>query len=361
MRNVDKQTAKPAGESRFKPHRAGGLAICLTCAALFAGMTVGQPQKAPESPKDTFLRFSGNPLLDGPKLGLRRIMFPSVIRVPEWVKQPKGKFYMYYAEHSGTSIYVAAADRPEGPWKPLPDPVLTIDRTPFPDHISSPDVLVVPEQKRFYLYFHGAYLDLPEYGYKREQPASVTISDDPLHFPASKVIIATPGVNFAYFRAFRRDGWFYAIGRQQRLFRSRDAVHWEGGPYLLSWDRFGDLTREYPLALSSKEITGRTIHAGLVVHPEDQTLDCYFSLKDETGVSLQKVRISTRGDWLGWAPVEMPVRALTAGDPLDALPDGAAYVRDPFVLAEEGRLYLYYVAGPEKYICLATSKAQVGD
>ena len=310
------------------------------------------------APAQIFERCPANPLLDARKLGLDNIMFPCVIRVPPWVRQRKGEFYMYYAAHSGKSIFVAAADRPEGPWKPLPNPVLTIDRTPFPNHISSPDVLEIAEQKRFYLYFHGAYLDVPEFGFKSAQPSSVAVSEDPLEFPRTQVVIATRGVNFAYFRVFRKDECFYAVGRQGRLFRSIDGLRWEAGPYLLNWDRFADLTKEYPDVLSRRELTYRIAHVGLLAHCEDEILDCYFSLRADAGISLQKVRISLHGHWKGWAPVETPVTVLTPAESLDFPPNGIADIRDPVVLAEGGYLYLYYVAGSEKYICLARSKAE---
>jgi hypothetical protein len=44
------------------------------------------------------------------------IQGPSLIRVPDWVEAPLGKYYLYFADHKGTYIRLAYADIPEGPW-----------------------------------------------------------------------------------------------------------------------------------------------------------------------------------------------------------------------------------------------------
>ena len=309
----------------------------------------------PAAPQATpvFERYAGNPLLEGSTLGLDSIMFPSVIRLPEWAAKPGGAFLMYYASHSGKAIWAAVADRPEGPWRPLPKPVLTIDRTPFPHHISSPDVLVIPEQKLFYLYFHGAYLDLPEVG-NGLQLSSVSVSKDPAFFPATKRLIITKGVNSNYLRVFRKGAEFYAVGRQARLFRSRDGFHWEGGPYLLSWERLADLTNLYPAEMIAADISDNIRHVGLYLHQGGDRFDCYFSVGRNAKLEeIQKVTIDCRGHWQGWAPTEMPRPVLSPKEPADFTPNGRGDVRNPFVLKYADRLYMYYVAGAEKSIRLA--------
>lgn len=63
-------------------------------------------------------RFGTNPLItsaSSPTLG-DNINGPSVIRVPSWLHEPLGRYYMYFAHHSGTCIRLAYADDLEGPW-----------------------------------------------------------------------------------------------------------------------------------------------------------------------------------------------------------------------------------------------------
>ena len=46
----------------------------------------------------------------------RNINGPSLIRVPEWVQHPLGRYYLYFAHHQGRYIRLAFADDIEGPW-----------------------------------------------------------------------------------------------------------------------------------------------------------------------------------------------------------------------------------------------------
>jgi hypothetical protein len=36
---------------------------------------------------------------------------PAAIRVPEWIENPLGNYYLYFAHHQGTYIRLAYADR----------------------------------------------------------------------------------------------------------------------------------------------------------------------------------------------------------------------------------------------------------
>ena len=36
---------------------------------------------------------------------------PSLIRVPDWVENPLGRYYLYFADHRGSYIRLAVADR----------------------------------------------------------------------------------------------------------------------------------------------------------------------------------------------------------------------------------------------------------
>jgi hypothetical protein len=40
---------------------------------------------------------------------------PSLIRVPEWVARPLGRYYLYFGHHRGTFIRLATAPSLEGP------------------------------------------------------------------------------------------------------------------------------------------------------------------------------------------------------------------------------------------------------
>ena len=49
-----------------------------------------------------------------PSIG-QNIQGPSLIRVPKWVEDPLGKYYLYFADHKGRYIRLAYADELAGP------------------------------------------------------------------------------------------------------------------------------------------------------------------------------------------------------------------------------------------------------
>ena len=65
-----------------------------------------------------------------PSIG-ENIQGPSVIRVPEWVENPLGAYYLYFADHKGTYIRLAYADDLLGPWHVHPPGSLQIGDSYF--------------------------------------------------------------------------------------------------------------------------------------------------------------------------------------------------------------------------------------
>ena len=37
---------------------------------------------------------------------------PSLIRVPDWIEEPLGRYYLYFADHKGACIRLACSDAP---------------------------------------------------------------------------------------------------------------------------------------------------------------------------------------------------------------------------------------------------------
>jgi hypothetical protein len=97
-------------------------------------------------------RFEANPIIHREMRGMiglvgENINGPSLIRVPDWIENPLGKYYLYFAHHHGSFIRLAYADRLEGPWKIYEAGVLPLEDTPAydgadQDHVASPDVLM---------------------------------------------------------------------------------------------------------------------------------------------------------------------------------------------------------------------------
>ena len=64
-------------------------------------------------------RCAANPVIV-PHMDARmgaNVQGPSLIRVPDWVKNPLGRYYLYFADHKGSYIRLAVADAVEGPWR----------------------------------------------------------------------------------------------------------------------------------------------------------------------------------------------------------------------------------------------------
>src|SRR5262245_49188806 len=75
------------------------------------------PTSAEQEVKVT--RLAQNPLItvDTSRSLGGNVNGPTVIRVPEWIDKPLGRYYMYFANHMGEFIRLAYADAVSGPWR----------------------------------------------------------------------------------------------------------------------------------------------------------------------------------------------------------------------------------------------------
>ena len=63
-------------------------------------------------------RFAGRPIIR-PNMDARmgdNVNGPTLIEVPSWIKNPLGKYYLYFGHHDGRYIRLAYADL-QGPWQ----------------------------------------------------------------------------------------------------------------------------------------------------------------------------------------------------------------------------------------------------
>lgn len=96
---------------------------------------------------------------------------PALIRVPDWVQHPLGRYYLYFANHKGKFIRLAYSDTITGPWKIYEPGVLQVKETVFyrpqPDplgnnmytHVASPDIYIDNNSKKIILRAHGMWTD----------------------------------------------------------------------------------------------------------------------------------------------------------------------------------------------------------
>jgi hypothetical protein len=341
-------------------------AIVATTVGLAAIPASGQSQVATVAE-----RFATNPLISvasDPSLG-GNVNGPTVIRVPDWVERPLGRYYMYFANHMGETIRLAYADDLAGPWtvheagvldvretaffRPQPDP--EGPRADFYTHIASPEILIDHENRRLIMWFHGWWTNgerwpetLPEArAWARErgyaQQTQVAESVDGLTF-AVRPAITRP----SYLRVFEHDGAFYGVARLGTLSRASDPLEaFEVGP---------SLVRDGPYA-------GRVRHVALVL--EGRRLDVYFTAIGDAPERVMVASVELDGDWTTWRAgdavevlrpeatyecVDLPVEPSESGD----IAVRARQIRDPFVFDEDGRTVLFYAACGEQAIAAAT-------
>ena len=311
-------------------------------------------------------------LVDGPivspashaSIGVN-IQGPSLVRIPDWVVSPRGRYYLYFADHKGRYIRLAYADRLAGPWAIHVPGALRLEDTPFPDeppevtterlrfaenlreasgrpilhsasyemstpHIASPDVHIDATNRRILMYYHG--LEGPG-----RQVSRVAVSEDGLGFESGTEILGR-----TYMRVFRHAGMTYALAMPGQFYRSAERLGgFEAGPRLFNPDMR---------------------HAGVMLRGD--TLYVFWT---QVGDAPERILLSTvdlRGDWMNWTesdPVEVlrPERSWEGADaPVEPSVRSVAYgkvnqLRDPAVYEEGDDVYLLYAVAGESGIAIA--------
>ncbi len=288
----------------------------------------------------SLVRSEDNPIIYPDMPGLSgelgsNINGPSVIKVPEWIENPLGAYYMYFAHHQGKYIRLAYADHPEGPWNVYEPGVLSLDETAAIGHIASPDVIVEESTKTIRLYFHGPTPN------REGQKSFVAVSDDGMTFLANNEPLGLP-----YFRVFKYRNYYYAIGKKRAetgvLYRSIDGLtNFEEGPAIIP----------------------RMRHIALAA--EDDKLYIYYS---RIGDTPERILFSSvdldDGSWMDWNASE-PIEILKpemdyegVNLPIGKSEEGSArekvhQLRDPGLLIDETGTYLYYSVAGEFGIAVA--------
>lgn len=302
-----------------------------------------------------------------PSIGTN-IQGPSLIRVPDWVENRLGKYYLYFADHKGQYIRLAFADDLRGPWRVHAAGSLQIADSRFPTepppipagalekeqarraaegrswsklphsfakeatatHIASPDVHVDEESRRILMYFHG----LDSFA---TQLTRLAVSMDGIHFEGRPEKLGR-----SYFRVFEHGGATYAIAMPGQLYRSADGVSgFEEGPML-----FNPEMR----------------HCALLKRGD--RLYVFWTQVGDVPESILLSTIDLSKPWMEWKETE-PVEVMRpehswegADEPLEPSIRSVAYgpvnqLRDPAIFEEDGRVFLLYAVAGEAGIAIA--------
>jgi len=349
---------------------AGLLGVWLASAGILLSDQAARPPAPPRSAAVRATRLPQNPLItiaSSRSVG-DNVNGPTIVRVPAWVKQPLGRYYMYFAHHKGLFIRLAYANAIEGPWTIYEPGVLQIsdtafsrpqpDRAGLPDflysHIASPEISLDAVSNRMVLWFHGwwtngapwpsdnagarAWATANGYG----QYTQVAESSDGIHFTVRPSITRE-----SYLRVFRQGRYFYAIARLGVLSRSTDPL----GSFEVGPNPFRDTS-----------YANRVRHVALL--RRGNVLYVFFTGIGDAPEHVLVSTIDLSGDWQTWKaspPVdvlgpdavyecpELPSVPSAAGE----IEGRARQIRDPAVFEENGKAWLFYTVCGEQGIAAA--------
>ena len=278
-------------------------------------------------------RLDGNPIIR-PHMDDRmgdNINGPSLIRVPGWVRNPLGRYYLYFAHHQGTYIRLAFADSLEGPWRIHSPGVLDLEDSFFDAHIASPDVHVLDDRREIRMYYHGC--SLPEWS---NQVTRVAASPDGIDFTAHPEILGS-----CYWRVFQWREHYYTLEMPGKFRRSPTGVSdFEEGPTLFTADMR---------------------HSA--VQRDRDTLKVYYSNANDRPERILSATVGLEADWHDWNAAE-PIDLLSpeteyegADCPVEASQRGSVHypvhqLRDPCIFEDSGRTYLLYSVAGERGIAI---------
>ena len=282
-------------------------------------------------------RLRNNPIVT-PEIDARigsNINGPSLVRVPEWLRDPLGAYYLYFAHHKGQYIRMAFADDLEGPWSTYGPGVLDLENSFFgnssdPNHVASPDVHVDNDNRQIRMYYHGVVA-------KGIQRSRVALSENGINFEARDELLGN-----SYFRVFQHGGYHYAIGMPGVFYRSKDGLTgFVEGPTLFSEDM-----------------------RHCAVRLKGDTLSVYYSNAGACPERILVSEINLTPHWMDWRESEPSLVLAPETDyegadlPLEPSQRGLTEVRvrqlrDPAIYEENDETYLLYSVAGEAGIAIA--------
>jgi hypothetical protein len=307
--------------------------------------------QAAETVQVSVTRLGNGPIIT-PAMDARmggNIQGPSLIKVPDWVEDPLGAYYLYFADHRGRYIRMAYADAVTGPWTVHSLGTMKLEDSYFPvtcppcshvpsrdaalyAHIASPDVHVREDLQQIVMYMHGRDVG--------RQLTRLAVSKDGIHFEGNPEVLGRP-----YFRVIDHGGYHYAMSMPGYLYRSRDGFsNFEEGP------RF---------------FTNDMRHSALLIR--DGLLYVFYSRRGDAPERILLSTIDIAGDWLNWQASE-PIEILRpetdwegANLPIEGSLGGhidarVNQLRDPTIYEEDGETYLLYSVAGESGIAIARVK-----
>ncbi len=246
---------------------------------------------------------------------------PSLIKVPEWIDNPLGKYYLYFAHHQGNHIRLAYSDEITGPYKLHDGGTLKLEQTPCKNHIASPDVHIDEKNKKIILYYHGDV--------KIGQKTFMSVSDDGLEFISDDKVLGE-----FYFRVFQYKEKFYSVAKN----KNEGGVIYESD----SWD--GEFKPKFELIPNMR-------HSAVYVNGDflflfytcigdmpESIFMTKINLKNWKVLSVEKI-IEPKTQYEG---ANLPMRKSMPGSSTLRYGGMVNELRDPYVYIEKNKIFMLY-------------------
>jgi hypothetical protein len=300
-------------------------------------------------------RFGSNPIIKQDMLlgnDGENINGPSLIKVPDWIKNPLGKYYLYFAHHEGKYIRLAYANKLKGPWKIHENGTLKMEecicnfkseKLSNRRHIASPDVLIDSLKKEIVMYFHcPVYTGGADSAKNYPQVTLRATSKNGIDFKPEKEILGA-----SYFRVFKWDNQHYAISVQGKLYKSKDGI----SNFIEGHNPF-----------KSDENSTKIRHSAVLVR--NKTLYVFYSRIGDKPERILLSKIKLTQDWTSWNAtkpetiLEPELDYEGINEPLETSLRGASKkavreLRDPCIFQEKKKTYLLYSVAGELGIGIA--------
>lgn len=318
-------------------------------------------------------------LVETEEFGYTNINGPSLIKVPSWIDNPLGKYYLYFAHHKGRHIRLAYADSLTGPWTMSSDNPLSLVDSGFPRnddevpskmnltkhlslseiiainevgksdqkayeskekqniarskrstvHIASPDVVIDDDKQEIRMYYHGLLEG-------KLQLSRMAVSNDGSSFTAKEEVLGLP-----YMRSFMHQGKYYTLSMPGIIYRSDSPYGSFEARQRWLFDtnirHFGILKDGNKLHVFYSRVGDSP--EGIVYSTIDISADDWDEWVAEESVSIMRPEL----DWEGADVTAAPSIRGEIGMKVNQL-------RDPYIFQEEEKLYLLYVGGGEQAI-----------
>ena len=246
---------------------------------------------------------------------------PSLIKVPNFVKNKLGKYYLYFANHKGKNIRMAYSDNLEGPWTLYQPGTLQLKDTFCKSHIASPDVHI--EDNQIVMYYHGD-TSKGQYSFK-------ATSDNGINFKVDNKILG-----LFYFRVFNYLGETYALAKNKNV----DGIIYkkDNSEYIPQFNLIDNI-RHTAVYVNKNFLY---IFYTIVGEAPESLYICV--IKDWEIISNYKFK-EPKYEWEGANQPKFPSKFGMALGFVNEL-------RDPYIFKEDNNLYLLYSYGGESGIAI---------